>query len=65
MNIKCLSDMNKSWYASAISCLVLWIMSSCKSDLPVDYIDPFICTEGSKWHWRWMMIMAAWLHGTS
>jgi predicted alpha-1,2-mannosidase len=43
--------MNKPWLAPVMICLVLWILSSCKSDLPVDYVDPFICTEGDHGQW--------------
>jgi len=43
--------MNKPWHVPVLVCLILWILSSCKSDLPVDYVDPFICTEGDHGQW--------------
>lgn len=35
----------------ALICLSLWIFNSCRTGKPVDYVDPFICTQGDHGQW--------------
>lgn len=50
MNTRYLYNKDMSWHV-LITLLIVISLGSCKSERPVDYVDPFICTQGDHGQW--------------